>query len=354
MGTDSQHTQVGDSGASLRHLPSNPNHWYAVRPAADLKGEPQAIELWDQALVIYRDQAGVAHALEDVCPHRLVKLSHGRVEGGHLVCTYHGWQFDAQGACVAIPYLQPEQRIPACRVRSYPVREQDGFIWVFPGDPALADQVTPLPIPEWHGLKYLGSWALIDTATHFSYLIENLMDMHHGYLHSHYQPWGEARLETVNRDTNQVIARYQAQCFFTVDQIWSMAQLFLPALRQPHPETLTVRYAYPHWIASLGEDFKLYCLLVPAGRHRTRAYFLHFTSLHRFPKLHTLPVWFRRWIKGLFSGTARNLLEGLVREDMVMIEEEQRMHDTQPQRRGREVNPTLTHVQNLIRTQAGR
>ena len=41
----------------------------------------------------------------DQCPHRLAPLSEGRVDEktGHLMCSYHGWQFDPQGTCTYVP-----------------------------------------------------------------------------------------------------------------------------------------------------------------------------------------------------------------------------------------------------------
>ena len=76
-------------------------------------------------------------ALEDRCAHRQVPLHLGVVCGDELKCHYHGWSYDCTGKCVDVPYLGKE-RLPN-GVRSYPVREVDGLIFVFPGDPALAE-----------------------------------------------------------------------------------------------------------------------------------------------------------------------------------------------------------------------
>ncbi|MDO8383594.1 MAG: Rieske (2Fe-2S) protein [Microbacterium sp.] len=64
-----------------------------------LDGVPWAIVILD----------GKAAALYDVCPHRRVPLSAGRVTEGPggdvLECGYHGWSYDRQGACARIPAL---------------------------------------------------------------------------------------------------------------------------------------------------------------------------------------------------------------------------------------------------------
>ena len=79
-------------------------------------------------------------ALEDRCAHRQVPLNAGVVDGCAIRCCYHGWTYDRTGACVDVPYLG-KGKLPN-GVRSYPCREAAGLVFVFPGDPALADRVT--------------------------------------------------------------------------------------------------------------------------------------------------------------------------------------------------------------------
>jgi hypothetical protein len=81
---------------------------------------------------------------------------------------------------------------------------------------------------------------------------------------------------------------------------------------------------------------------------QTRAYLVHFTSLNAFWRLHKLPVWFRRWIKDSLFGSAQGLLDGLVRQDVQMIEEEQLAYLAHPQGRGYELNRALVSVQRLM------
>jgi phenylpropionate dioxygenase-like ring-hydroxylating dioxygenase large terminal subunit len=71
-------------------------------------------------------------AFADRCPHRLVPLSAGTVHGGALRCRYHGWEFGADGRCVALPSLGPDAVIPprANLPAGPPVRERDGFVWL--------------------------------------------------------------------------------------------------------------------------------------------------------------------------------------------------------------------------------
>ncbi|MEC4892784.1 MAG: aromatic ring-hydroxylating dioxygenase subunit alpha [Oscillatoria sp. PMC 1051.18] len=334
---------------NIRTCGINPNHWYVVARSNEVKNKPLGITLWKQKIVLFRDETGNICALEDRCPHRQVKLSSGKVINNQLECAYHGWQILSTGVCINVPYLTAKQKLPSCKIRTYPVKELDGFIWLFPGknDPEL---IAPLGIPEWEHLNYIATVSLIECPGHYSYLIENLMDMYHGHLHDNYQAWAAASLEKIEVNKDRVDAHYQAQSYYKIDKIWSISQLFFPALRRLHPEPLNVSYIYPHWLSTLGNDFKIYCLFCPVNETYTRAYLIHFTSLNAFWRLHKLPIWFRRFIKNSLFGSAQKLLDGLVKQDIAMIAEEQQAYLENPQLRNYELNPVISSVQKLIQT----
>ncbi|CEJ45695.1 aromatic ring-hydroxylating dioxygenase subunit alpha [Umezakia ovalisporum] len=333
----------------VRQLGINPNHWYVAALSSEVTNKPINVVIWHQAIALYRDNTGKIHALEDRCPHRQVKLSHGRVVDSELECAYHGWRFNSSGECAAVPYLAANQKLPTCKIRHYPVKEQDGFIWLFPGNGEPC--VEPLGLPEWEHLNYIASVAVINAHAHYSYLIENLMDMYHGHLHQDLQAWAEASLQDIHENDHRVDAHYIAQSYYKIDKIWSISQLFFPNLRKLHPEPLDVSYIYPHWVSSLGKDFKIYCLFCPVSQTQTKAYLVHFTSLNSFWRLHKLPVWFRRFVKNNLFGTAQKLLEGLIIQDVEMIEEEQQGYLHNPHRRNYELNRALVSVQRLMQSQ---
>jgi renierapurpurin 18,18'-hydroxylase len=329
----------------------NRDRWYVVARSSEVQERPVGVILWKQPIVLYRDATGTVRALEDRCPHRQVQLSAGQIVGNNLECAYHGWQFDAEGYCVEVPYLAANQKLPNCPILSYPVRELDGFIWLFPGqgDPGA---IAPLGLPEWEHLNYIATVSTINCQGHYSFLIENLMDMYHGHLHDNYQAWASAKLESIEEDNERVDAHYEAQSYYRIDKIWSISQLFFPALRRLHPEPLDVSYVYPHWVSTLGQDFKIYCLFCPVNATQTRAYLVHFTSLNAFWRLHKLPVQFRKFVKESLFGSAQKLLDGLVEQDVTMIEQEQQAYLNNPNRRTYELNRTVLSVQQLIRHQA--
>jgi len=124
------------------------NLWYVLGHSTDVRAEPVMVTALGQKLVLFRDSAGLACVLSDVCAHRGGSLSHGRMVGGEVACPYHGWRYDGNGICTHIP-AQPGQRVPArARVDAYPTVERFGWVWAFLGDLPPA-QRPPLPDLSW-------------------------------------------------------------------------------------------------------------------------------------------------------------------------------------------------------------
>src|SRR5215475_13117307 len=114
------------------------NAWYVAAWSHELKaGQLLARTIIDQPLVLYRTGSGEIVALEDRCCHRFAPLSLGRLEGDDLRCMYHGLKFARDGRCIEIP---GQKLIPqsAC-VRGYPVAQRGSWVWLWMGEPALAD-----------------------------------------------------------------------------------------------------------------------------------------------------------------------------------------------------------------------
>ena len=66
--------------------------------------------------------------------------------GDNIECPYHGLQFDPAGRCVKIP---SQEEIPRkAHICSYPVVERWGVVWIWMGDPDLADPAS-IPHKPW-------------------------------------------------------------------------------------------------------------------------------------------------------------------------------------------------------------
>ena len=134
--------------------------WYMAglaRPV--LQGDMTRVMLLGEPVLIGRMKDGTAFALRDICPHRGVPLSAGKVLADNTVeCPYHGWRFEADGQCALIPSLVGGEQIEAAKikVRAYPVREQDGLIWVYmpaPGRETRRATSEPPRVPKAAGAK---------------------------------------------------------------------------------------------------------------------------------------------------------------------------------------------------------
>jgi phenylpropionate dioxygenase-like ring-hydroxylating dioxygenase large terminal subunit len=116
--------------------------WYYAAPGGRIRpGRTVAKTLLGEPVLLGRDATGAPFALRDVCPHRAMPLRYGRFDGREIECCYHGWRFDPTGSCTAVPSLVAGQRIrlDRIRVKAYPVREQQGGLWLlFGSDPAAA------------------------------------------------------------------------------------------------------------------------------------------------------------------------------------------------------------------------
>ena len=119
------------------------NCWYIAGLPEDVKDTPVGRVFLGDPVVLFRTADGDVAALEDRCCHRHLPLSLGRVSDGNLQCGYHGLEFDSAGACVKIP---GQSRVPpGASVRSYPMVERHGWLWIWMGDASAAD---PHLIPD--------------------------------------------------------------------------------------------------------------------------------------------------------------------------------------------------------------
>jgi phenylpropionate dioxygenase-like ring-hydroxylating dioxygenase large terminal subunit len=144
--------QVQDAPAS-RAIGESPlrRYWHPVAAEDDVGDAPVGTTLLGEHIVLFRSEGSV-HAFKDLCAHRGAKLSLGHLNGGRIVCPYHGFTYDHTGSCVYIP-SQPRdaQRIPArLALQRYRCAVSCGLVWV-----ALDEPVADLPtFPEFEDPRF--------------------------------------------------------------------------------------------------------------------------------------------------------------------------------------------------------
>jgi len=158
------------------------NYWYAVAWDFEIKHAPFARRVCNEPIVLLRQTNGALCAFEDCCPHRLLPLSLGYLKGDHLVCKYHGLELDPCGKCVWMP---GQEGVRAdMNARTYPVTEKHRFVWVWIGDPQLADENK---IPALQGCSdpdWVFEGSTYHTKCNYVLLVDNLMDLsHETYVH---------------------------------------------------------------------------------------------------------------------------------------------------------------------------
>ncbi len=161
------------------------NCWYAAGISSEFPNEKLTGQvICDRPMVIWRTREGRIVAYDNRCPHKRFPLSDGALmPDGTLRCAYHGLHYNADsGKCVLVP-SQPDRPIsPMAAMRPIPVLEQDGVVWVWPGDPDQAAAHHPPRMPEIVDPAW--SHALvgpIKIPAHYLLLIENLLDITHFY-----------------------------------------------------------------------------------------------------------------------------------------------------------------------------
>jgi phenylpropionate dioxygenase-like ring-hydroxylating dioxygenase large terminal subunit len=123
----------------------------------------KAIRVLGQDLVLFRDEQGRWGLLDRDCPHRGADLSFGRHEGDGLRCPFHGWKFDAAGACLETPAEPTGSKLcERVRQRSYPVVEQSGILFGWFGEAGSAPPPFPqfdcFVAPSSHTFAFKGLW----------------------------------------------------------------------------------------------------------------------------------------------------------------------------------------------------
>jgi len=154
------------------------NAWYVAAWSEDLGDDVISRTIMNEDLILFRDSDGKAAALEDRCCHRGAPLSHGRMVDGCVQCGYHGLEFDGAGICTKVP--GQDKVSPNLKVNAYPVVERQHFIWIWMGNPALADEGKLLDYPyfdqtdQWPSKK-----GYFEIAANYAMMIDNLMDLTH-------------------------------------------------------------------------------------------------------------------------------------------------------------------------------
>ena len=146
-------------------------------------------------MVVFRAASGQLGGLHAHCPHLGAHLAHGGVVVGETVrCPFHGFCFDATGACVATGYnTRPP---PRARARRWPVIERHGLVLAW-HDEAGREPTFDIPdvdTEDWTPFRRM----TMRLRSHVQEIAENSVDIgHFAWVHHYTDIRQTGELETV-------------------------------------------------------------------------------------------------------------------------------------------------------------
>lgn len=331
--------------SDLRRIGAHPDYWYPLAWSWELKrGKTLACRFAGEPVVLYRGDSGQVHALEDRCAHRQVPLSLGIVEGEAIKCGYHGWTYDCGGRCVNIPYLGRE-KLPN-GVTSYPARELDGMIFIFPGDPTLADERMPASLGSFANSGYKTRRLDRHVDCHYSFMHENLFDMNYQLLHR----------SLMGSIKATCLGRRQGPDWCEVDYTFTRTKgratlgetTILGVMRAPRDaessDLMTIRTEYPYqrlkvWVMGGDPVLDVWLAYTPldAQQKSNRTFGYLSVKKPKIPGLIHLAWPFVTWFT-----------EGIFTQDKHIVEQEQKAHDLQGGDWNNEVFPPVRDVRDVL------
>jgi len=156
--------------------------WYVTAWSTEVSRDPIRRTVCEIPVTLYRREDGRPVALEDRCAHRGYPLSAGRLVGDDIECGYHGFTFGCDGVCTRVP---AQDLIPKrTAVRSFPLLEKDGWIWIWTG---AADRADAALVPDTHWMTD-PDWATVTHSFPFAcradLIHDNLLDLtHESFIH---------------------------------------------------------------------------------------------------------------------------------------------------------------------------
>ncbi|GLC44619.1 hypothetical protein PLESTB_001326400 [Pleodorina starrii] len=289
------------------------NFWYAAALSDKVDSTPLKVDILSRTVTLWRGEDGKVHCLDNVCPHRGAPLSSGwskTAKNGKscVVCPYHGWAFNGEGALEEVPSQNAHTSFPRRPVvDSYPVEERGGFVWLFFGSKNLPeDERPPLPlVPELEDPNWRPVYGEMEfNCPHWS-VFENALDMAHiHYLHN--GSFGNQDKPVINdmkvtRDTWSVSANFSIHNK-PVNPLWNFSRVdSVPVeARGLLPSTSYVKI-------TLGGGIQMitYVNTVPIDEHR---------SINRFCLIRNFAL------NPIFDNYTRKNMYKILTEDKVMIE----------------------------------
>lgn len=322
------------------------NAWYVAAWSKDVGRHLLGRILLNEYIVLYRTEDGTPVALENRCPHRNLPLSEGQLIGDEIECGYHGLMFDCEGACTKVP--GSEDAPDWATVRKYPVVERHGWVFYWPGDPALADENL---VPDYPVHNLDEDWVRVQGQTYvkagYRLVLDNLLDLSHlTYVHGsttgNRDVAEKANLTTEVEDRTVRVTRWMENIepalafreyggFETNIDRWQMSQFTAPSYININNGAVDAGVGADQQTRNHDQGrwgFVVYHAMTPETETTTHQFWTVAGHQDKVPEN----------MRQLFSDQMHNVLK----EDLDVYEAQQRAIDLDPEAIGRDANPRGT------------
>lgn len=266
-----------------------PDQWYVILQSKEVPAHrPVGMTRMGEKMVAWRGADGHPVVQSDLCPHRGCALSIGKIKDDHIQCPFHGFEFDSTGTCKLIP-ANGKGAIPpkATHVKTYPVREKNGYIFIWWGE----ERAEYPALPEFDDLD--ASFTTSDDAqywpVHYSRAIENQLDVFH-------LPFPHAT--TIGRGNRTVADGPIVRLNGDEMDIWVSNRVDngTPAVRDsalPQPDRPPfLRFRFPQlWMNRISDDMRITVYFTPVDEENCVMYLRYYQRFVKVPLIRNLVSW---------------------------------------------------------------
>jgi phenylpropionate dioxygenase-like ring-hydroxylating dioxygenase large terminal subunit len=263
------------------------NQWYVILQSKELKkGKTLGVLRMGERMVLWRDSQGKPVCLADQCPHRGAALSIGCLMGDTVQCPFHGFEYDRDGRCTYVPANGRSAELPkVLKVRSYPIREEHGYIYIWWGD----EQAKYVELPWFDDLDasfttsdYIDHWSV-----QYSRALENQLDVFHlAFVHATTIGRGnktisDGPLTTIDEKNLEIWV------FNRLDDGKTTARRASELTKPARPPFL--KFKFPHlWMNRISEDMRITVFFTPVDDENTILYLRYYQRFVKVPLLRKL------------------------------------------------------------------
>ena len=162
--------------------------WLPVARVEEIEnpGDYRTLRLFDEPIVLTRNNDGAVGAFMNRCAHRGVEVAAGAGRTQEFTCPYHGWLYDLDGRLVGAPYMDQAAGFDKGNCRLKPLALGIWAGWIF-----VSFNEAPVPFAEFiapydRELGFLrqedcrlGEKLVIEVNCNWKFPAENLMDNYH-------------------------------------------------------------------------------------------------------------------------------------------------------------------------------